>query len=74
VNPKKYLPAFGRWCAFGMAVEDKSPIDPDNFKIINRKLLLFLSNRNVVARELWNDGDKKVLLRKAEAYWKKVQG
>ena len=73
-NPKKYIPAYGGWCAFGMAVQDKFPIDPEKFKIVDGKLLLFLNNRNVDALKLWNDGNEKELLRKAEAHWKKVQG
>lgn len=73
-DPERYLPAFGGWCAFGMAVQDKFPIDPEKFKIVDGRLLLFLNNRNLDARKLWNDGKEKELLRKAEAHWKKVQG
>ena len=73
-DPEKYIPAFGGWCAFGMAVEDKFPIDPEKFKIVDGKLLLFLNNRNVDALKLWNDGDEKEFLRKAGAHWEKVQG
>ncbi len=73
-NPGKYIPAYGGWCAFGMAVQDKFPVDPEKFRIVNGKLLLFLNNRNVDALKLWNDGNEKELLRKAEAHWKKVQG
>ncbi len=73
-NPEKYIPTYGGWCAFGMAVEDKFPVDPEKFKIVNGKLLLFLTNRNVDALELWNDGNEKELIRKADAHWKKVQG
>ena len=57
-----------------MAVEDKFPVDPEKFKIVNGKLLLFLNNRNVDALKLWSDGNEKELIRKADAHWKKVQG
>ncbi len=73
-NPETYIPAYGGWCAFGMAVQDKFPVDPKSFKIVDGKLLLFLNNKNVDAHQLWNDGDEKELLRKSEAHWKKVQG
>ncbi len=73
-DPEKYLPAYGGWCAFGMAVEDKFPIDPESFKIVDGKLLLFLKNDGVDALQLWNDGDEKALLKKADAHWSKVQG
>ncbi len=71
-NPDKYIPAFGGWCAFGMAVQDKFPVDPRNFKIVDGRLLVFLKNRGVDARKLWNNGDEKSNIAKAEAHWKKV--
>ena len=73
-DPEKYIPAYGGWCAFGMAVGDKFPVDPTSFKIVDGKLMLFLKNVNVDALALWNDGDEKDLMKKAETHWKKVQG
>lgn len=73
-DPMKYVPAYGGWCAFGMAIEDKFPIDPTRFKVVNGKLLLFLRNENVDALKLWEQGDEAENLRKAEAHWKKVSG
>ena len=73
-DPEKYLPAFGGWCAFGMVEQDKFPVDPTNFKIVNGRLMLFLRNKNVDALELWNKGDEKQNVRKADAHWKKVGG
>ncbi len=73
-DPDKYIPAFGGWCAFGMSVADKFPVDPTNFKIVDGKLMLFLRNRNVDALELWSNGDEKELMAKADSHWKKVSG
>lgn len=73
-EPEKYLPAYGGWCAFGMAVEDKFPVDPRNFKIVDGRLLLFLKNKNVDALQLWDQGDEQELFRKADRHWKKVSG
>ncbi len=73
-DPAKYVPAYGGWCAFGMAVEDKFPVDPTNFKIVNGRLMLFLKNRNVDALKLWNDGNESELTAKADKFWKKVTG
>ncbi|MEM7233285.1 MAG: YHS domain-containing (seleno)protein [Planctomycetota bacterium] len=73
-NPKKYIPAYGGWCAFGMAVEDKFPVDPTNFKIVDGRLMLFLKNRNVDALELWNKDNETTLTQKADRHWRKVQG
>ncbi len=71
-DPAKYIPAFGGWCAFGMSVEDKFPVDPRNFKIVNGRLMVFLKNRNVDARELWNQGDESQLIAQANSHWEKV--
>jgi len=71
-DPEKYVPAYGGWCAFGMAVEDKFPVDPTNFKIVDGRLMLFLKNKNVDALTLSNQGDERKLTRKANAHWKKV--
>ena len=53
VSPEKYLPEYGGWCAFGMSKGEKFPVDPENFKIVDGRLLLFLKNDDVDARELW---------------------
>ena len=71
-DPEKYIPAYGGWCAFGMAVNDKFPIDPTNFKIVRGQLMLFLKNQNVDALTLWNQGNEADLLSKAQAHWNKV--
>lgn len=73
-NPERYIPAYGGWCAYGMAIEDKFPIDPTNFKIVDDRLFVFLRNRNVDALAKWNQGDDKAQTVKAEAHWKKVGG
>lgn len=73
-NPEKYVPAFGGWCAFGMSVSDKFPVDPTNFKIVDGRLMVFLKNRDVDALKLWNKGNQGKLIRKAEAHWEKVSG
>lgn len=73
-DPGRYTPAFGGWCAFGMSVSDKFPIDPTNFKIVDDQLMLFLRNEHIDARKLWNQGDKQELKTKANAHWQKVQG
>ena len=57
-----------------MSVSDKFPVDPTQFRIVNGRLMVFLNNRNVNAAELWDDGDERELLKKAEAHWAKVSG
>jgi YHS domain-containing protein len=71
-HPEKYLPAYGGWCAFGMNVQDKFPVDPTKFKIVDGRLLLFLANKHVDALELWNSGDQQQQLANADAHWQTV--
>lgn len=73
-NPERYIPAYGGWCAFGMAIQDKFPVDPTNFKIINGRLMLFLRNANVDARERWNQGDEPSQVESADRHWQSVGG
>ena len=70
--PEKYLPAYGGWCAFGMSIQDKFPVDPRNFKIVDGRLMLFLKNKNVDALPLWNGGQERELVAKADAHWETV--
>lgn len=70
--PQKYIPAYGGWCAYGMAVQDKFPIDPTNFKIVDGRLMVFLRNVNVDALARWNQGDERAQVMEADAHWMKV--
>jgi hypothetical protein len=55
-----------------MSIQDKFPIDPHNFKIVNGKLNLFLKNKGIDALALWNKGNEEDFAAKAAAHWKKV--
>lgn len=68
-NPQRYLPAYGGWCAFGMAIEDKFPVDPTNFKIVDGRLMVFLRNTDIDALDLWNQNDEQAQAEKADAFW-----
>jgi len=37
-NPEKYVPAYGGWCAYGVAVGKKFVADPEVWKIVKGKL------------------------------------
>lgn len=73
-NPERYLPAYGGWCAFGMAIQDKFPVDPTNFKIVDGRLMLFLRNTNVDAQARWNQGDEPGQVESADRHWQTVGG
>ena len=40
-NPDKYIPHFGAYCPYSLALGKQLPIDPTNFKIVGDYLLLF---------------------------------
>ena len=73
-TPKRYLPAFGGFCAFGCSVDSEFIPDPTSFEVIDGRTHLFLKNDEVIARELWNEGDERQLTRKARSHWRKVSG
>lgn len=73
-NPAKYEPQCGGWCAFGMTVQDKFPVDPTKYRVIDDRLYLFLNNDQVNAYDLWGQGEQRELLGKAHTHWKKVSG
>jgi len=52
VNPEKYLPQYGGYCAYGMYEGHKAPTDPNAWTIVNGKLYF---NYNLKVRELWKD-------------------
>lgn len=73
-NPDRFEPQCGGWCAFGMTVEDKFPVDPTKYRVIEDRLYLFLNNDQINAYDLWGQGKQQELLGKAQDHWKKVSG
>ena len=66
-NPAKYLPAYGGYCAYGVAVGKKFNGDPEVWKVVDGKLYLNLdktiqgkwnediSGNITIANENWGD-------------------
>ena len=72
INPKKYLPKFGGWCAFSMAKDGKKErIDPKSFLIIDGELYLFYEYYFNDKKEKWLES-KSDLKKQAEQNWKKI--
>ena len=69
--PEKYLPAYGGWCAVGVAMGQRFPVDPTNFKVVNGKTMLFLKNAKIDGVGIWNK-DEASMYTKAEENWKKL--
>lgn len=68
-NPQKFEPAFGGWCATGMSIGEKFPIDPHNFKIVENRLMLFKKDENIDALKIWNEGKEAENIDKADKTW-----
>lgn len=69
-NPEKYVPVYGGYCAYGVAVGKKFVSDPDAWKIVQGKLYLNL-DKNIQSK--WNK-DIPGYIKKADANWKEIQG
>ncbi|NJN28842.1 MAG: hypothetical protein HC819_24145 [Cyclobacteriaceae bacterium] len=71
-NPKKYLPQYGGFCAFGVSVGAKFRVDPNKFVVKDGKYFLFLYDLEVDAQQLWLAGNHKELVQKADTNWTKL--
>ncbi len=71
-NPKKYLPQYGGYCAFGVSVGAKFRVDPNKFVVKDGKYFLFLYDLEVDAQQLWLADNHKELVKKADANWTKL--
>lgn len=68
-NPEKYLPAYGGWCAYGVAVGKKFAADPEVWEIVDGKLYLNLDSG---IKKEWRK-DIPGNIKKANANWKKIR-
>jgi len=68
-NPEKFVPTYGGWCAFGMAVGKKFVADPEVWRIVDGKLYLNLD------RDIQRKWQKDVPghIKKADANWMKIK-
>lgn len=68
-NPQRYLPQYGGFCAFGVALGAKFDGDPRLFAVVHDKLYFNLSPE---IQAKWQ-ADVEGNLRKADANWPKIQ-
>jgi len=68
-DPDRYLPMYGGYCAYGVAVGKKFIGDPDVWAIVDGKLYLNLDNK---IQGLWNK-DVPGFIKKANAKWALIQ-
>ncbi len=68
-DPDRFLPAYGGYCAYGCAVEGRFIPNPNSFKIIGGRTHLFLLDEEADTKELWEQGDERELIAKADTFW-----
>lgn len=68
VDPEKYKPQFGGWCAYAVSLGRVAPIDVNTFSIVNNRLVIQHNQRAVNG---WNR-DVQGNLALADKYWPKV--
>lgn len=68
-NPDKYLPAYGGYCAYGVAVGKKFVGDPEIWEVVDGKLYLNLDNK---IKGIWVK-DISGHIKTADKNWKKIK-
>ena len=68
-DPVRYLPAYGGFCAYGMARGYRAAIDPAAFTVVEGRLYL---NYSLDIRDRWSK-DIAGYLRKADANWLRLR-
>ena len=75
-DPKKYLPAYGGWCAWAMLEGEKVDVDPLRYKSIGGNTYLFYDRFFVNTLKKWNQAAENTaeaeLIEKAAANWLKL--
>ncbi|MDO8993806.1 MAG: YHS domain-containing (seleno)protein [Daejeonella sp.] len=73
INPSKYEPQFGGWCAYAMSENgEKVSVDPQTFKVLDGKLYLFYNKFFNNTLKEWNKNEN-ALRQKAEINWTKFK-
>lgn len=67
-NPAKFVPQFGGFCAYGVALGKKFYADPTVFAVVNNKLYLNL-DKDIQAK--W-DAEQPKMIKDANVAWKKI--
>ena len=72
--PEKYLPQYGGYCAYAVALKSKKvSINPKTFEIRDGKLYLFYNAWGTNTLELWKKENVKGLQKKADYNWELIK-
>lgn len=69
-TPEKYIPQYGGWCAYAIALNNKKiEVDPKTFEIREGKLYLFYNSKLINTHKKWLAKNPKLLITKGNANW-----
>ncbi|WP_299015257.1 YHS domain-containing (seleno)protein [uncultured Polaribacter sp.] len=69
-NPKKYVPAYGGYCAYAIGAKaEKVSINPKTFEIRDGKLYLFYNSWGINTLDMWQKEGAAQLKEKADKNW-----
>ena len=72
-TPKKYIPQYGGYCAYAIALKGKKvSIDPKTFEIRDGKLYLFYNSWGTNTLKLWLKENPEKLQKQADKNWEKI--
>ena len=73
-NPVAYLPQYGGYCAYAVAVAGKKVnVNPETYEIRNNKLYLFYNSGKNNTLKSWIKESPKTLIPKADKNWAKIK-
>jgi YHS domain-containing protein len=71
-DPARYAPLYGGWCAYGIGKSgNKYPVNPETYKIVDGRLLLFYNASRTNTLQMWNEEGEEALKRQADLNWAK---
>nr|WP_297786737.1 YHS domain-containing (seleno)protein [uncultured Allomuricauda sp.] len=73
-SPSAYLPKYGGYCAYAVAVNGKKVnVDPETYEIREGKLYLFYNKGKNNTLEFWLNSSPKDLVSKADKKWDEIK-
>ncbi len=73
-NQKKYIPQYGGYCAYAIAVKsEKVSINPETFLIKDGKLYLFYNAWGTNTLNLWKQNNEEQLQETGDTNWEKIK-
>lgn len=69
-SPKKFIPEYGGWCAYAIALKSKRvTINPKTYEIREGKLYLFYKTKLINTHKKWLEKNPTELISKANMNW-----